>query len=124
MQFALAELATLRHNARDPMAPQRGILMGQFLLNFSGLAFVLSLSLPLSGRAWQFTEQETDIKLAKKTQEEAIKRSKLMRPHFANGNLAMRCPSDPAATPDCDERSKASIAYENECGLSDGDYRI
>ena len=34
--------------------------------------------------------QETDIKTAKKTQEEALKRSALMKPHFANGNRAMQ----------------------------------
>src|SRR2546429_1365389 len=62
----------------------RGILMGRWLLKASELALLLILSLPLSGQ-----EQETDIKTARKTQEEAIKRSKLMKPHFANGNQAM-----------------------------------
>src|SRR5256884_8145009 len=58
--------------------------MGRWLLKASELALLLILSLPLSGQ-----EQETDIKTARKTQEEAIKRSKLMKPHFANGNQAM-----------------------------------
>ena len=34
--------------------------------------------------------QEPDIKSARKTQEEAIKRSKLMKSHFTNGNQAMQ----------------------------------
>src|SRR5256884_2403275 len=55
----------------------RGILMGRWLLKASELALLLILSLPLSGQ-----EQETDIKTARKTQEEAIKRSKLMKPHL------------------------------------------
>lgn len=63
--------------------------MGRLLLKAGELALLLILSTPLSGRVLEFTEQETDIKTARKTQEEAIKRSQLMKPHFANGNQAM-----------------------------------
>ena len=64
--------------------------MGRLLLIASELAVLLILSPQLSGRELEFTEQDTDIKTAKKTQEEAIKRSNLVKPHFANGNRAMQ----------------------------------
>ena len=68
--------------------------MGRFLLNASefALLFILSLplSVPLSGQGPQSAQLETDIKSAKKTQAEGMKRSDLMKPHFANGNLAMQ----------------------------------
>jgi tetratricopeptide (TPR) repeat protein len=63
--------------------------MGRLFLKAGELALLLFLSPPLSGQVPEFTEQETGIKTARKTQEEAVKRSKLMKPHFANGNLAM-----------------------------------
>jgi len=64
--------------------------MGRLLLIGSELVLLLILSSQLSGRELEFTEQETDIKTAKKTQEEATKGSNLMKPHFANGNRAMQ----------------------------------
>lgn len=64
--------------------------MGRLLLRAGELALLLILSPPFSGRALEFMGQETDIKTAKKTQEEAIKRSDLTKPHFANGNRAMQ----------------------------------
>ena len=76
----------------DLIAQGRGFLMGRLLLIASELALllILILSPQLSGRQLEFTEQETDIKTAKKTQEEAMQRSNLVKPHFANGNRAMQ----------------------------------
>ena len=64
--------------------------MGRWLLITSELALVVILSPLFSGRALGLAEQETDIKTAKKTQEEAVKGSTLTKPHFANGNRAMQ----------------------------------
>ncbi len=64
--------------------------MGRLLLRAAELALLLILSPPFSGQVLELTGQETDIKTAKKTQEEAIKGSNLMKPHFANGNRAMQ----------------------------------
>ena len=74
----------------DLIAQGRGFLMGRLLLTASELALVLILSPLFSGQVLGLAEQETDIKTAKKTQEEAVKRSNLMKPHFANGNRAMQ----------------------------------
>lgn len=62
--------------------------MSGLLLKPGELALLVTLSLPLSGQVLGFA-QETDIKTAKKTQAGALKRSELMKPHFANGNQAM-----------------------------------
>lgn len=59
-------------------------------LKAGALALPFGLLVPLGGQAQELTKQEPDIKTARKTQEEAIKRSKLMKPHFANGNQAMQ----------------------------------
>ena len=64
--------------------------MGRLLLRAAELALLLILSPPFSGQVLELTGQETDIKTAKKTQEEAIKGSNLTKPHFANGNRAMQ----------------------------------
>ena len=64
--------------------------MGRLLLRAGELALLLILSPPFSGQVPELTEQETDIKTAKKTQEEAVKGSNLMKPHFANGNGGMQ----------------------------------
>ena len=64
--------------------------MGRLLLKAGELALLLILSPPLSGQVLESTDQETDIKTASKTQEEAVKGSTLMKPHFANGNRAMQ----------------------------------
>ena len=63
--------------------------MSRFFLKVYGMALLLVLALTLSSPAPVFAEQETDIKTAKKTEEEAVKRAELMKPHFANGNQAM-----------------------------------
>jgi tetratricopeptide (TPR) repeat protein len=64
--------------------------MNGLLLKAGGVALLLVLLPPLSGQVLGFAKQETDIKTAQKTQEEAMKRSKLMKTHFANGNQAMQ----------------------------------
>lgn len=64
--------------------------MCRLLLKAGELALLLILSPALSGQVLESTYQETDIKTARKTQEEAVKGSTLMKPHFANGNRAMQ----------------------------------
>jgi tetratricopeptide (TPR) repeat protein len=67
--------------------------MGQLLLKVSELALLMLfivLSAPLSGEGLDFAEQQTDIKTATRTKDDAVKRSELMKPHFANGNQAMQ----------------------------------
>ena len=64
--------------------------MGRWLLIAGELALVLILPPLFSGWALGLAGQETDIKTAKKTQEEAVKGSTLTKPHFANGNRAMQ----------------------------------
>src|ERR1700721_3566703 len=64
--------------------------MGRLLLRAGELALLLILSPPFSSQEPELTEQETDIKSAKKTQEEAVQGSNLMKPHFANGNRRMQ----------------------------------
>jgi len=51
--------------------------MGRLRLRAGELALLLILSPPFSGQVLELTGQETDIKTAKKTQEEAIKGSNL-----------------------------------------------
>lgn len=63
--------------------------MCRLLLKAGELALLLILSPALSGQVLESTYQETDIK-TRKTQEEAVKGSTLMKPHFANGNRAMQ----------------------------------
>lgn len=63
--------------------------MSRFFLKVSGVALLLVLPYPLSGQVLGCAKQETDIKTASKTREEGMKRSDLMKPHFANGNQAM-----------------------------------
>lgn len=64
--------------------------MCRLLLKAGELALLLILSPALFGQVLESTYQETDIKTARKTQEEAVKGSTLMKPHFANGNRAMQ----------------------------------
>lgn len=64
--------------------------MSRFFLRVCGIALLLVVLPALSGQALGFAKQETDIKTASKTREEGMKRSDLMKPHFANGNQAMR----------------------------------
>ena len=54
------------------------------------LMLIIVLSSPLSGEGLNSAEQQTDIKTATKTKDDAVKRSELMKPHFANGNQAMQ----------------------------------
>jgi tetratricopeptide (TPR) repeat protein len=54
------------------------------------LMLIMVLSSPLSGEGLDSAEQQTDIKTATKTKDDAVKRSELMKPHFANGNQAMQ----------------------------------
>jgi len=54
------------------------------------LILIIVLSSPLSGEGLDSAEQQTDIKTATKTKDDAVKRSELMKPHFANGNQAMQ----------------------------------
>jgi len=54
------------------------------------LMLIIVLSSPLSGEGLDSAEQQTDIKTATKTKDDAVKRSDLMKPHFANGNQAMQ----------------------------------
>lgn len=63
--------------------------MSRFFVKVCGLALFLSVLLPFF-RRFLTAAQEPDIKTAKMTEEEAVKRSELMKPHFANGNQAMR----------------------------------
>ena len=64
--------------------------MGQLLWRTGALTLLFILLPSLSGQVLHFKDQETDIKSARKTQEEAVKRSQLVTPHFANGNQAMQ----------------------------------
>lgn len=64
--------------------------MCRLLFKAGKLALLLILSLPFSGQVPELWGQETDIKTAKKTEEEAVKGSTLIKPHFANGNRAMQ----------------------------------
>jgi tetratricopeptide (TPR) repeat protein len=66
------------------------VLMSRFFLKVCELALLFVLALTLSSQVQGFAAQETDIKTAKRTEEEAAKRSELMKPHFANGNQAMK----------------------------------
>jgi tetratricopeptide (TPR) repeat protein len=59
-------------------------------LKVSELTLLIVLSFPLSGEGLDSAEQQTDIKTATKTKDDAVKRSELMKPHFANGNQAMQ----------------------------------
>jgi tetratricopeptide (TPR) repeat protein len=54
------------------------------------LMLIIVLSSPLSGEGLDSAEQQTDIKTAIKTKDDALKRSELMKQHFANGNQAMQ----------------------------------
>jgi len=58
--------------------------MSRLSLKAGALALQVILSTPLFAQV-----QETDIKSARTTREEGLKRSDLMKPHFANGNQAM-----------------------------------
>lgn len=67
--------------------------MGRLLLKFCELPLLMLLivlSSTLSGEGLDFAAQQTDIKTATKTKDDAVKRSELMKPHFANGNQAMQ----------------------------------
>lgn len=63
--------------------------MRRLFLKVCGLALFFVILPPLLDQALGFAKQETDIKTANKTRQEAMKRSELVKPHFANGNQAM-----------------------------------
>jgi tetratricopeptide (TPR) repeat protein len=63
--------------------------MSRFFVKVCELELLFALVLSLSSQVLGFAEQETDIRTAKRTQEEAVQGSQLMRPHFKNGNQAM-----------------------------------
>ncbi|HKV81192.1 MAG TPA: tetratricopeptide repeat protein [Candidatus Sulfotelmatobacter sp.] len=52
------------------------------------LLIVPSFSLP--GEGLDFAGQQTDIKTASRTKDDAVKKSELMRPHFEKGNQVMQ----------------------------------
>lgn len=62
--------------------------MRRMFLKMCALTALLVPLASVSGEGLGFA-QEPDIKTAKMTEEEAVKRSELMKPHFKNGNLAM-----------------------------------
>lgn len=62
--------------------------MRGLFLNVCWLAALILVLTLLSGQVLGLA-QEPDIKTAKKTEEESVKGSELMKPHFANGNQAM-----------------------------------
>lgn len=67
--------------------------MGRLPLKVSELTLLtllIVLSSPLFGEGSDFAEPQTDIKTATKTKDDAVKRSELMKPHFAKGNQAMQ----------------------------------
>jgi tetratricopeptide (TPR) repeat protein len=67
--------------------------MGRLVLKVSELTrlmLLIVLSSPVFGEGLDFAEPQTDIKTATKTKDDAVKRSELMKPHFANGNQAMQ----------------------------------
>ena len=63
--------------------------MGRLILKGRALALLFMLLSALPGHALGWEEQETDVKTASKTREEAVQGSQLIKPHFASGNQAM-----------------------------------
>lgn len=86
---AIPTLLRLRHNARRTLCVIEEHLMSRFS-NAGRLALLLFLLSPRSTKAQDVTPQEPDIRTAKRTEEEAIRRSTLVKPHFANGNQAVQ----------------------------------
>jgi len=83
----------LRHNAGTSPHSEGDLIMCRLPLKVSELrllTLIIVLSSPLSGEGLDSAEQQTDIKTATKTKDDAVKRSELMKPHFANGNQAMQ----------------------------------
>jgi len=67
--------------------------MGRLPLKVSELTLLMLLivlSSPLSGEGLNFGAQQTDIKTATRTKDDAVKRSELMKPHFEKGNQVMQ----------------------------------
>ena len=54
------------------------------------LTLLIVLSYPFSGEGLDFAAQQTDIKTATRTKDDAVKRSELMKPHFEKGNQVMQ----------------------------------
>jgi tetratricopeptide (TPR) repeat protein len=67
--------------------------MGRLRLKVSELTLLMLLivlSSPLSSEGLDFAAQQTDIKTATRTKDDAVKRSELMKPHFEKGNEVMQ----------------------------------
>ena len=67
--------------------------MDRLLLKVSELTLLMVLivlSSPLSSEGLDFAAQQTDIKTATRTKDDAVKRSELMKPHFEKGNQVMQ----------------------------------
>lgn len=67
--------------------------MSRLLLKVGDLALLMLLvvlSFPLLGEDLEFTAQQTDIKTATRTKDDAVKSSELMKPHFEKGNQVMQ----------------------------------
>ena len=67
--------------------------MGRLPLKVSELTvltLLIVLSSPVFGQGMDFAAQQTDIKTATRTKDDAVKRSELMKPHFKKGNQAMQ----------------------------------
>jgi tetratricopeptide (TPR) repeat protein len=89
----VARYALLRHNARTSLRSEGELIMGRLLLKVRDLALfmlLVVLSLPLAGEGLDFAAQQTDIKTATRTEQDAVKKSELMKPHFEKGNQLMQ----------------------------------
>ena len=67
--------------------------MARLLLKVSELTLLMVLivvSCPLPSEGLDFAAQQTDIKTATRTKEDAVKTSELMKPHFEKGNQVMQ----------------------------------
>jgi len=67
--------------------------MGRLILNVGELALLMLFVVPPSPLPLQglpFPQQQTDVKTASRTKEDAAKSSELIKPHFENGNKAMQ----------------------------------
>jgi tetratricopeptide (TPR) repeat protein len=83
----------LGHNAETSLHGEGELIMGRLPLKVSELTLLMLLivlSSPLSGEGLNFGAQQTDIKTATRTKDDAVKRSELMKPHFEKGNQVMQ----------------------------------
>jgi tetratricopeptide (TPR) repeat protein len=83
----------LRHNGATSRHGEGELIMVRLPLKASKLTLLtllIVLSAPFSGEGLDFAAQQTDIKTATRTKDEAVKRSELMKPHFEKGNQVMQ----------------------------------